>query len=177
MEGIYVFFSLIFWWQGLLGTIAFAWAAGSSSGLISMIENGTYTMMSAAWHFKVIMSSYSRSGFSMFSFFLRFEKRKHRVGIVKYECYISYIYIYFQYMYRYISSMYTHIYIYICIHTFSASSCRHGFWAPKATVLKPRFVNKIRVRNFSFFFCDLTFVPFLFGRKIEFQLPFPYFFH
>eukprot|EP00434_Breviolum_minutum_P000495 symbB.v1.2.000429.t1/scaffold32.1/size405148/2 len=32
---------------GLLGTIAFAWAAGSSSGLISMIENGTYTMMSA----------------------------------------------------------------------------------------------------------------------------------
>lgn len=106
MEGIYVFFSLIFWWQGLLGTIAFAWAAGSSSGLISMIENGTYTMMSAAWHFKVIMSSYSRSGFSMFSFFLRFEKRKHRVGIVKYECYI-----YFQYMYRYISSMYTPIYI------------------------------------------------------------------
>lgn len=33
---------------GLLGTVAFAWAAGSSSGLISMIENGTYTMMSAA---------------------------------------------------------------------------------------------------------------------------------
>ena len=39
----------MFWWQGLLGTIAFAWAAGSSSGLISMIENGTYTMMSATW--------------------------------------------------------------------------------------------------------------------------------
>ncbi|CAE7224562.1 unnamed protein product, partial [Symbiodinium necroappetens] len=32
---------------GLLGTVAFAWSAGSSSALISMIENGTYTMSSA----------------------------------------------------------------------------------------------------------------------------------
>lgn len=31
---------------GLLGTLAFA-CSGSSSGLVSMIENGTYTMMSA----------------------------------------------------------------------------------------------------------------------------------
>ncbi|CAK8993768.1 unnamed protein product [Durusdinium trenchii] len=32
---------------GLLGTIAFAWSAGSDSALVSMIENGMYTMMSA----------------------------------------------------------------------------------------------------------------------------------
>ena len=32
---------------GLLGTLAFAWSAGSSSALVSMIENGTYTMASA----------------------------------------------------------------------------------------------------------------------------------